>query len=263
MDAMDLLIDLHGNANRQGPGSDQTTQQAIQLAELDGTKPLTIADIGCGTGASSIVLAKILNKQRANESAPNTHITAVDFLQPFLDSLTTRVTEAGFSEAITPLCASMDALPFDDGSFDVLWSEGAIYNIGFQAGIEAWRRYLKPGGVLVVSEITWLTDSRPEAIETYWNTAYPEINTASTKIGQLERHGYSPIGYFTLPESCWLDEYYRPIQKRLDDFLQRHDHSADAQAIAEQEREEIALYEQYKDYYSYGVYIARKSSEQS
>jgi SAM-dependent methyltransferase len=99
----------------------------------------------------------------------------------------------------------MDTLPFADEEFDVIWSEGAIYNMGFEAGVSAWRRFLKPGGKLIVSEITWLTAERPSALQSHWDAEYPEIDVASAKIGILERRGFTPEGYFYLPTSCWID----------------------------------------------------------
>jgi len=130
--------------------------------------------------------------------------------------------------------------------------------MGFEAGISAWNRFLKPGGKLIVSEITWLTAIRPHELQSYWEKEYPEIDVASSKIGVLERHGYSPEAYFFLSTSCWLENYYRPMQVRFDEFLERHDQSVQAKAIVEAEKEEIALYERYSDYYSYGVYVAKK-----
>jgi len=74
----------------------------------------------------------------------------------------------------------------------------------------------------------------------------------------LERLGFSPIGYFPLPEYCWLENYYRPMQHRFPDFLKRHENCDAAQAIVAAEENEISLYEQYRDFVSYGYYIARK-----
>ena len=153
----------------------------------------------------------------------------------------------------------MDRLPFGDGELDVIWSEGAIYHIGFEKGAADWRRYLKAGGHLVASEITWITDSRPQNIEEHWNSEYPEIDVASAKIRVLEKHGYSPIGYFVLPEHCWLDQYYRPMQASFEDFLNRNGNSEEAREIVAAEQSEIDLYKTYKDYISYGVYIAKKT----
>ena len=248
MEELELLIDLHKNALRQGPGGDAETEMAIALADLNRNMPLNILDIGCGTGASTLILARVLNAK----------ITAVDFLQDFLDVLESRTRSLGLEEKITPLCASMEELPFEGEQFDVIWSEGAIYNIGFNKGLSDWRRYLKPGGLLVASEITWTTSSRPSELQSHWDSEYPEIGTASSKIKAIEDNGYSPVGYFVLPENCWLDNYYEPMRSNFQAFLNRNKNSEEAQAIVKAECHEIELYEKYKTYYSYGVYVAKK-----
>jgi len=153
-----LLIDLHKSANRQGPGGDEETEKALSLAMINRAAPLRIADIGCGTGASTLLLARLLKAQ----------ITAVDFLQDFLEVLEGRAENMGLSEKIATLACSMDNLPFGDEEYDVIWSEGAIYNIGFERGVIDWNRYLKVGGLLVVSEITWITASRPSELQKHW-----------------------------------------------------------------------------------------------
>ncbi|MCG6983905.1 MAG: methyltransferase domain-containing protein [Thiocapsa sp.] len=248
MDYYELLIDLHKHAHRQGPGGDAETELALNLAMIDRAAPQNVADIGCGTGASTLLLARVLNAR----------ITAVDFLQDFLDVLKERAESMGVADRISTLACSMDNLPFADEELDVIWSEGAIYNIGFEKGVADWRRYLKPGGILVASEITWLTDSRPLELQNYWDGEYPEINVASAKIRVLEKHGYSPIGYLVLPEHCWLDQYYRPMQARFEDYLNRNGDSEEARAVVAAEQREIDLYETYKAHVSYGVYVAKK-----
>ena len=247
MDELTLLADLHKAGLRQGPGSPDVTRRAMVLAGLDGSRPLEIADIGCGTGAASLELARMLDAR----------ITAVDFLPSFLDVLRQRAQAQGLGRIIT-LEASMDALPFTDASFDVIWSEGAVYNMGFEAGIAAWKRFLKPGGKLVLSEITWTTAARPQTITDYWTAQYPERDTASAKLAVLERHGYRPEGYFLLPFGCWQEHYYGPLRERFPAFLDRHGHSPQAAAIVAAEEEEMALYQRYGQFYSYGMYVAAK-----
>jgi len=248
MTDLDLIIDLHKDGVRQGPGSAAALKQAVALAGLEPGSALEIADIGCGTGAATRVLAQTFGGR----------ITAVDLFPQFLDVLEAEARGAGFGDRIKGVQASMEALPFAPERFDLIVSEGAIYNMGFEAGIAAWRRFLKPGGVLAVSELTWFTAERPEPLQAHWAREYSGLAPASANIARLERSGYAVLGYFPLSEACWLDAYYRPMQARFPAFLERHTHSAAAQAIVAAEEAEIALYEQYKDYYGYGYYIARK-----
>jgi len=248
MDSLQLLIDLHKDALRQGPGSDDATRLALRLAGVDSEHPIKIADIGCGTGATTLLLAKELAAE----------VTAVDFLPEFLEVLEKRAKVFGVEKSIKTVAASMDALPFAEQEFDVIWSEGAIYNMGFEAGINYLGKFLRQGGVIAVSEITWLTNNRPFELHEHWVKEYPEIDTASAKLAILEKSGFTPIGYFILSPECWLENYYIPMEQRFKQFLLMHKHSDDAQAIVASEQAEIALYKKYQPYYSYGFYIATK-----
>ncbi|MCY3985734.1 MAG: methyltransferase domain-containing protein [Candidatus Dadabacteria bacterium] len=244
-----LLIDLHKSNNRQGPGSEEQTKMAITLSGLSSvSETLQVADIGCGTGASTLVLAENLNAK----------IIAVDLFPEFLSVLTTNAEKQKLSKKIRTLPCSMDDLPFEEESLDAIWTEGAVYNMGFKKGVAYFKRFLKPGGILAASEITWLTQSRPDEIRSYWDKEYPQIATAADKIRVLEEEGFILKGYFPLPESCWIDNYYDPLRSGFDAFLGRHD-TEETRLLIDREANEIALYEKYRDYYSYGFYIARKA----
>jgi hypothetical protein len=144
-----------------------------------------------------------------------------------------------------------------------LWIGPAVENCRYRLwyGAADWKRYLKPGGLLIVSEISWMTNSRPYELHSHWVGEYPEIDLVSAKIKVLEENGYSPIDYFVLSEHCWLDNYYAPMRAQFLNFLNRNGNSEEARAIVAAERYAIELYEKYKAYYSYGVYIAKKSGE--
>jgi ubiquinone/menaquinone biosynthesis C-methylase UbiE len=246
---LQLLTDLHINNHRQGPGSDDTVRKALQLTGINSDQELQIADIGCGTGASSILLAQEL---------PNAHITAVDFLDPFLEKLTSDAKDKNVADHITTIEADMADLPFSENQFDVIWSEGAIYNIGFKKGIELWKPFLKKNGIMVLTEITGLRTDTPQGLKDHWEQEYPEIDLASEKIKQLEQTGYELLGYFPLSEDCWTDSYYTPLKDGMNSFLERNNHEPEAQEIVETEHKEYELYLRYKEYISYGCYVVRK-----
>lgn len=248
MDDLQLLVDLHRGEKRQGPGGDAETRQAMELAGLDRSIPLKIVDIGCGTGASSLFLAQELQAK----------ITAADLFPDFLQELEERSQALGVSEKIETLSCSMEALPFGEGEYDVIWSEGAIYNMGFKRGVENWKRFLRSGGVLAVSELTFFTSDRPSEVEAYWNREYPEADTASSKIAVLEESGFSLTAYFILPMHCWVENYYEPLQERFDKFLAEQNQSEAARALVQAERQEMDFYKRWHIYYGYGFYIAKK-----
>ncbi|MBZ0181904.1 MAG: class I SAM-dependent methyltransferase [Melioribacteraceae bacterium] len=248
MTELELLVDLHKDGERQGPGSEEETLKAFSFIDLENFEKLKIADIGCGTGGQTITLAKHTGAQ----------ITAVDLFPEFLNVLNNKANELELLKNIKTVEASMDNLAFHDEEFDVIWSEGAIYNIGFERGLQEWKKYLKRGGYIAVSEATWLTKSRPKEIEEYWNREYADINMAANRIKLIEDNGYSLVGYFVLKQSSWMKNYYEPIKNRLQKFLERHNNSESAKQIYESSIEEIEIYEKYKDYYSYGFYIAKK-----
>ena len=157
MDLLELIIEYHKDNERQGPGSEEATLKALSYIP-DLNEETKILDIGCGSGGQTITLAK-------NTKA---HITAVDMMQQFLETLIKKAKENNLIDRITAKEMLMDNLTFDENSFDVIWSEGAVYNIGFEKGLTLWRKYLKDNGYIAVSEISWLTDTRPEEIEQYW-----------------------------------------------------------------------------------------------
>ena len=137
MTDLDLLIDLHKGTERQGPGSVSETTKALDLMAIDKNQALTIADIGCGSGGQTFTLARHLKGQ----------IYAVDLFPEFLTELNAKAKELDFHERIKTIKASMDDLPFKKEELDIIWSEGAIYNIGFEKRDSAMEKILEEGRI--------------------------------------------------------------------------------------------------------------------
>lgn len=248
MDEMELMMRLHRRNRRQGPGSDEATLLALALSRIDLTRRIKVADVGCGTGAQTVTLAKAIDGD----------IVAVDLFGEFLDRLSENIAKESCRASVTTLAASMDDLPFAEREFDMIWSEGAVYNMGFRRGIGYWRRFLKEGGILAVSELSWLTPQRPAELDAFWTGEYPEIDTVAGKIKALEEEGYGVLGHFVLPDDCWLDNYYLPLAESHKAFLKEYGDMETARRIVETDRMELEFYNRYKEYYGYGFYVARK-----
>ncbi|MBZ2174286.1 methyltransferase domain-containing protein [Schnuerera sp. xch1] len=247
MDLLELIIDFHIDGKRQGPGSDEATKKALSfIPQLN--EHSQILDIGCGTGAQTMILAQ----------NTNANIIAVDMLPQFLGRLNKKIDDKNLNNRVGTKCLSMDSLPFEEKSFDVIWSEGAIYNIGFEKGLSQWRKYLKDNGYIAVSEISWLTDTRPSEIDEYWINAYSEIDTIDTKLSIIEKCGYTPITHFALDDHCWIDNYYKPIFERSEAFINKYNYSKEVKEFVEAGKIEAEMYTRFKEYYSYVFYIAKR-----
>lgn len=152
----------------------------------------------------------------------------------------------------------MDALPFQEEELDLIWSEGAIYNIGFERGMNEWNKFLKKNGFIAVTEASWFTPERPSEIDDFWMANYPEIDTIPRKIAQMEKAGYIPTAHFILPENCWTEHFYAPQLPVQEAFLKEYAGNEAAADLIAGQRHEESLYNKYKEYYGYVFYIGQK-----
>ena len=245
-----LICEYFLSMERQGPGSPEMTLRALSFIGTL-TKKSRIADLGCGTGGQTMTLV----------GATPARITGLDLFPEFIDRFNEQAHERGVQDRLQGVVGSMDELPFDESSLDLIWCEGAIYHIGFERGLRYWREFLKPGGWVAVTENTWFTDERPAEIEAFWQAAYPQIDTIPNKIAIMQRAGYEFIAAFALPETLWADFYAAQVgvQKA---FLQTHADNPAAQALIDGEHYEKALWDKYKAFYGYVFYVGRKAYTQ-
>ena len=244
---INLICEYFSSMQRQGPGSPEVTLKALSF--IDGLSDESrIADLGCGTGGQTMVLAKHTPGQFAG----------LDLFPAFIDLFNEDARKLGLGDRVKGIVGSMDNPPFQDGELDLIWSEGAIYNIGFERGLKEWLRFLKTGGYIAVTEASWFTASRPAEIEAFWLDAYPGIDTIPVKVGQLQEAGYVPVATFILPETCWTDHFYALQARAREIFLAKYAGNRTAEDFIANELREEELYMRYKEYYGYVFYIGRK-----
>ncbi len=244
---VNLICEYYSSVERQGPGSTEVTLKALSFIDTL-SEESHITDLGCGTGGQTMVLA---------QHTPG-KITGIDVFPTFIDLFNSNAEKLNFQQRVKGMVGSMDDLPFQDEELDLIWSEGAIYNIGFERGLREWRRYLKPGGYIAVSEASWFTDERPAEIEKFWMDAYPGIDTIPNQVKQLQKAGYIPVAAFILPENCWTEHFYVPQVPAQEVFLKEHAGNEAVEDFIANLRHESQLYDKYKAFYGYVFYIGKK-----
>ena len=243
---VDILLETHIRLERQGPGSSEAVEQALGFL-----KPLNqfskIVDLGCGTGGQTLLLAKYLSGT----------IIGLDMFSDFIDKLNENARKMKLDNRVTGIIGSMEKLPFQTKSLDLIWSEGAIDNIGFKEGLSHWHGFLKKGGFIAVTCPSWLTEERPNVVERFWNDAGSQLETISDNIKIMQKCGYQFVASFALPQKCWTENYFIPREKAINKLLEKYAGNKIMMEYAEQNRYETELYSKYSQHYGYVFYIGK------
>ena len=110
---------------------------------------------------------------------------------------------------------SMLDMDFEEKTFDIIWSEGALYFMWFQNGLRRWHQLLKGDEFLAVTEIVYLVNNPPAPLIQYFEKEYPDIKGVKDKIDLIQNERFHLVSNFTLPESSWLDNFYLPMEKEI------------------------------------------------
>lgn len=241
---VEALISLHSGLDRQGPGDNEFSKFIIkQIPELPPSP--RIADLGCGAGAGALILAEKFRSK----------VKAVDFAREFLDQLLARARQRGLEEFIEVIECDIGNLNWRPGTIDLIWSEGAAYNITFKGALEAWRPLLAVDGIAVISEMNYFSAEVSKSVTQYMKNAYPEIRTESGNVDLINSSRFEVLGVYRLPSKAWWDNYYEPLRKKINAIGRSGD--SVIQAVISETQEEMNFFEGHEKDYGYTYYIMR------
>jgi SAM-dependent methyltransferase len=243
----DFIYESHLGLERQGIGSPEMTIKALTFLDNfnDNSK---IADLACGTGGQTMVLAQNITG----------NIIGVDMCPAFINVFNDNAKKLNLQNRVYGIVDSMEDLSFQKEELDLIWSEGAIDSIGFEKGLAHWIGFLKKNGYVAVSCPSWLTHERPAEIEKFWVDAGGSIDTIGSYISIMQKVGFSFISAFVLPEKCWTDTYFIPREAADKALLEKYPGNKIVEELIEGDKLEVELYSKYKQYYGYVFYIGQK-----
>jgi SAM-dependent methyltransferase len=195
------------------PGGAEEVREIVRGLDLVGK---TVLDIGFGTAGPAILLARDLGADL---------VVGVDVEEPLLRRAKAMVAAAGLADRVDLQLVAPGPLPFEDASFDFVFSKDSIIHIPDKAALfSEIGRVLKPGGVFAASD--WLRGEGPEAeaaLAHMGGHLHFEMATASQTEAELRASGFESVG--SVDRNAWyaivVEEELRTLERVYADLADK------------------------------------------
>jgi SAM-dependent methyltransferase len=244
-----VFFEIHSNLPREAPGDEPSARRALLALKELPPDPLVL-DLGCGPGSATTLLARETGGR----------VVGLDRHAPFVREVRPRAHGDGLEERVHAVIGDMTMLPFAPRTFDLVWSEGALYSVGFDRGLRIARDQLRAGGCLVATEAVWLEAEPPDEIRRWWEGEYPDISSVEARLEVIAGAGLATLDHFTLPGGAW-EEYYRPLERRIEELRKRHTGDPFALGVLDEARVEIDMWRRFGGSYGYELFVCRRPED--
>ena len=241
-----IFFEVFESLPRQGPGNRACAARALALCRDLPPAP-AVLDLGCGVGGQTLQLAELTSGS----------IVALDSHAASIERLRATVAVRGFAERIQPTVGDMANPGLPPASFDLVWSEGALYNIGIENALRVCRVLLRPGGYLAFTDAVWRKEDPPSEVKASFEGDYPTMGRVPDVLAAIERCGFSLTGHFTLPDEAWWDDFYTPMEIRIEELRRKYADDDEALAVLDQLAQEPEMHRRHSGYYAYEFFVAR------
>lgn len=228
------FFELHKDLPREGPGDRESLDWALSHVEIP--KDGAILDAACGPGAD---IADLL------EYVPGGRVTAIDRHRPFVEAASKAC--AG-DDRVSIVEGDMGAPP--SGPYDLIWCAGALYFLGVEAGLNAWRDLLSPSGAIAFSEPLFFVEDPSAAAKAFWGN-HPTGHYDDV-LGAVKAAGFEVTAYRKLPDAAW-EAYYEPQEERI--AMLRRTAGADLTKVLDEAEEEVSGWRKCRTETGYGQFV--------
>jgi SAM-dependent methyltransferase len=243
----EIFFELYEGLPRQGPGNRACAEMALGLCRDLPPTP-AVLDLGCGVGGQTLHLAELTRGS----------IVALDSHAPSIERLQATVARRGLGERVRPVVGGMAQPGMLPESFDLIWSEGALYNIGIENALRLCHGLLRLGGYLAFTDAVWRKENPPPQVKASFDLDYPAMGGVPEVLAAISGTGFSLVGHFTLPDEAWWDDFYTPMERRIKELRGIYAGDAEALAVLDQLAQEPEMHRTHSDTYAYEFFVARR-----
>ncbi len=248
----EIFFEVFGHLPRQGPGNRACAAKALGLCHELGEFP-SVLDLGCGVGGQTLQLAELTSGS----------IVALDSHAPSIERLKAAVAARGLSQRVSAIVGNMTCPGQPLEAFDLIWSEGALYNIGLRDALRVCHALLRPGGYLAFTEAVWRKENPPPEVKASFDLDYPTMGWLDDALAAIRDCGFELVGHFALPDEAWWDDFYTPMEARIVKLRGKYAGDIEASAILDRLAEEPEMHRRHADFYAYEFFVARRPLGQS
>lgn len=246
----EIFLEVFESLPRQGPGNRSCAARALGLCRGLQEFP-AILDLGCGVGGQTFQLAEL---------SPGI-ILAIDSHAPSIERLQAAIRDRGLSHRMSAVVGDMAQPELEPESFDLIWSEGALYNVGLRNALRVCHGLLRPGGYLAFTDAIWRRENPPTEVRASFDLDYPAMGSLDDDLAAIRDNGFELTGHFTLPDEAWWEDFYTPMETLIETLRDKYASDAEALAILDQLAEEPEMHRRHSDYYAYEFFVARRPLE--
>jgi SAM-dependent methyltransferase len=243
-----MFFAVFENLPRQGPGNRACAKRALDLCR-DLPRSPAVLDLGCGVGGQTLHLAELIGSGS---------IVAIDSHAPSIERLRAVIAERGLAPRIDAIVGDMANAQQPPGSFDLIWSEGALYNVGLPKALRICHDLLRPGGYLAFTDPVWRKENPPLVVKAGFELDYPTMGWLEDDLAAILDSGLDLVGHFTLPDEAWWEDFYTPMETRIAELREMYSGDVEASAVLQQIAEEPLLHRLHCDFYAYEFFVARR-----
>lgn len=189
--------------------------------------PITVLDIGCGTGEMSLLLAEMGHS-----------VHAIDLSENMLKRAEDKARKKGYSISFS--IDDAESLSYDDESFDLVINRHLLWTLPDpEKALREWNRVLKPHGMIAVIDGLWFPESlsgksrrflsklgiliseRRNPFKSYYpdelidNLPHPKGMEAFEAVKYVERAGFHNVTLHSLDEIMTIQRKYMPLSNRI------------------------------------------------
>jgi ubiquinone/menaquinone biosynthesis C-methylase UbiE len=222
------------------PGAAETVERVFEIARPDASSLLL--DVACGKGEAMCTLAERSGCQ----------VVGVDLWPIFFPHVREKIERRGVQSLARLVQADGKRLPVRDGTFDAAYCIGGPSIVGLDECLGEMARAVKPGGVVVVSDIAWR--SKPGELGREWKwAAAMEQTTLDEFQAAIETKRLRVTETIVFPRGVW-DVYYAPMREVIEQARAEGD-----DAFVEENEGNLAMENRAIDeFWDYAMFVARK-----